>query len=92
MDEVKATVLIKGKVQGVFFRACTQETAQELGLKGWVRNLPLRRVEAVFQGPRPQVEKAIAWCHQGSPSAFVTEVGVSWADPDPDLAEFEIRY
>ncbi|MBI5522625.1 MAG: acylphosphatase [Desulfarculus sp.] len=92
MDEVKATVLIKGKVQGVFFRAYTQETAQELGLKGWVRNLPLRRVEAVFQGPRDQVEKAIAWCHQGSPSALVTEVDVSWSEPDPALAGFEIRY
>jgi len=92
MDEAKATVLIKGKVQGVFFRAYTQETAQELGLKGWVRNLPLRRVEAVFQGPKDQVERAIAWCHQGSPSAFVTEVNVSWSEPDPGLSGFEIRY
>jgi acylphosphatase len=92
MDEVKATVLIKGKVQGVFFRAFTQETARELGLKGYVRNLPLRRVEAVFQGPRPRVEQAIAWCHRGSPSALVSEVDVSWGDLDPDLAQFEIRY
>ncbi len=92
MDEVKATVLIKGKVQGVFFRAHTQDTARELGLKGYVRNLPLRRVEAVFQGPRPQVEQAIAWCHRGSPAAFVSGVEVSWGDPDPLLGEFEIRY
>ncbi|CAO0821507.1 Acylphosphatase [Desulfarculales bacterium] len=92
MNEVKATVLIKGKVQGVSFRAYTQETARELGLKGYVRNLPLRRVEAVFQGPRPRVKKAIAWCHRGSPSAFVTDVEVSWGDLDPLLGNFEIRH
>lgn len=92
MDLVKATVLIKGKVQGVFFRAFTREQAEALGLAGWVRNLPLRRVEAVFQGPRDQVERAIAWCRQGPPSAAVSEVAVSWGDPDPALAIFEIRY
>lgn len=92
MDEVKATLLIKGRVQGVFFRAHTQEQALKLGLKGYVRNLPLRRVEAVFVGPREQVEKAIAWCRQGPPLAEVSEVMVSWGDPDPELAGFQIRY
>lgn len=92
METVKATVLIKGKVQGVYFRAYTREQAETLGLVGWVRNLPLRRVEAVFQGPRDRVERAIAWCHQGSPAAVVSEVAVSWGDPDPELAIFEIRY
>ena len=92
MEEVKVTLLIKGRVQGVFFRAHTRETAERLGLKGWVRNLPLRRVEAVFQGPRDQVEQAVAWCHQGPPSAVVSEVGVSWGDLDPELRGFEIRY
>ena len=92
MDAVKATLLIKGRVQGVFFRAYTRDTAVELGLTGWVRNLPLRRVEAVFQGPRERVERAIAWCHQGSPNAQVSEVDVSWSDPDPELTVFEIRY
>ncbi|MFH1060853.1 MAG: acylphosphatase [Pseudomonadota bacterium] len=92
MDEVKATLLIKGKVQGVYFRAYTRDMAESLGLQGWVRNLPLRRVEAVFQGPREQVERAIAWCHQGPPSAAVSEVAVSWGDLDPDLAGFTVRY
>lgn len=92
MDEVMATVLIKGKVQGVYFRAHTQQTAQGLGLRGWVRNLPLRRVEAVFQGPKAAVEQAIAWCHVGSPAAAVSEVSVSWGEPDTQLEGFEIRY
>lgn len=92
MDEVKATLLIKGRVQGVYFRAHTQEQALKLGLKGYVRNLPLRRVEAVFVGPREPVEQAIAWCHQGPPRAEVSEVSVSWADPDQQFQGFEIRY
>ncbi len=92
METVKATLLIKGKVQGVFFRAHTRDQAEALGLAGWVRNLPLRRVEAVFQGPREKVEQAIAWCHQGPPAAAVSEVAVSWGDPDPGLKFFEIRY
>ncbi|MCA1905740.1 MAG: acylphosphatase [Desulfarculus sp.] len=92
METVKATLLIKGKVQGVFFRAHTRDQAEALGLAGWVRNLPLRRVEAVFQGPRDQVEKAIAWCRQGPPAAVVSEVTISWSDPDPELKFFEIRY
>lgn len=92
MDEIKATVLIKGRVQGVFFRAHTQQEALSLGLKGYVRNLPLRRVEAIFVGPRARVEQAIAWCHQGPPLADVSEVQVTWSDPDESYQDFEIRY
>ncbi|MBU1274332.1 MAG: acylphosphatase [Proteobacteria bacterium] len=92
MEQVRAVALIKGKVQGVWFRASTQREAQALGLDGYVRNLPLRRVEAVFQGPRPLVERALAWCRQGPPAAEVREVSVSWLEPDPALKGFEVRY
>lgn len=92
MSQVRAVALIKGRVQGVWFRASTRREAQALGLDGYVRNLPLRRVEAVFQGPREAVERALAWCHQGPPAAEVREVNVSWQDPDPGLQGFEIRY
>jgi acylphosphatase len=63
-----------------------------LGLKGHVRNLPLRRVEAIFVGPREAVERAIDWCRQGPPRAEVSEVSVSWAEPDDSYHGFEIRY
>ncbi len=92
MEQVKAVALIKGRVQGVWFRASTKDKADQLGLAGYVRNLPLRRVEAVFQGPRPVVEQALEWCHQGPPGARVSEVNVSWQDPDPSLQGFEVRY
>ncbi|MEW5914612.1 MAG: acylphosphatase [Thermodesulfobacteriota bacterium] len=92
MQQVRAVALIKGRVQGVWFRASTKRVADSLGLAGYVRNLPLRRVEAVLQGPRDKVDQALAWCHQGPAGAQVTEVTVSWQDPDPALKDFHIRY
>lgn len=92
MEQVRAMALIRGRVQGVWFRASTKQMADSLGLAGYVRNLPLRRVEAVFQGPRHKVEQALAWCQQGPPAAQVSEVRVSWQEPDPSYQGFEVRY
>lgn len=90
--EVCAELIIHGRVQGVFFRASTRAEAESLGLKGWVKNLPLMRVEAVLQGPEDKVKQAIEWCHQGPPGAKVTRVEVKWDSPRNDLNEFQIRY
>jgi len=93
MSELAAArVQVIGRVQGVWFRASTQEEAARLSLAGWVRNMPDGNVEAFFQGPRDLVEKAIAWCHHGPPLARVTEVRVQWVEPDDDAAEFQVRY
>ena len=67
-------VFISGLVQGVFFRAHTRRKAFELGLSGWVRNLADGRVEAVFEGPKEQVEEMVSWCHQGPPASQVEKV------------------
>jgi len=71
---VKIKVLISGRVQGVFYRAWTKKKAEELGLAGWVRNLPDGRVEAVFQGRKEKVKEIINWCWQGSPASRVEKV------------------
>lgn len=92
MEECQAHVLISGRVQGVFFRYHAQDEALKRGLKGWVRNLPDGRVEAVFQGDRPALKAMIQWCHQGPPSARVDEVEVAWEDPNPSMEDFLIRY
>ncbi len=76
MTKRRAHVWITGRVQGVFFRAYTQDAAQRLGVAGWVRNLPDGRVEAVFEGDADKVEKMIAWCHEGSPMGRVDRVEV----------------
>jgi len=91
-DQVRAELIIHGRVQGVFFRASTRDEAERLGLKGWVKNLPLMRVEAVLQGPEDKVKEAIQWCQQGPPGAKVTRVEVKWDSPRGDLADFQIRY
>jgi acylphosphatase len=85
-------VFISGRVQGVFFRAYTEQEAKKLGVKGWVRNLPDGRVEAVFEGENSAVDQMVAWCHKGSPSAKVTDVEVIEEPYKGEFSDFEIRY
>jgi acylphosphatase len=66
-----------GLVQGVFFRATCVRLARELALAGWVRNTTDGRVEAVFEGSNEAVDRMIAWCREGPPSAHVTSIEVS---------------
>jgi len=76
MNKKRARVWIAGRVQGVFFRAYTQDAARRLGVSGWVRNMRDGRVEAVFEGDAERVEQMIAWCHEGSPMGRVDSVEV----------------
>jgi len=91
-DEARAHVIFRGKVQGVFFRANTEGRARELGLKGWVRNLPDGSVESVFEGPREAVKKAIEWCKSSQPHARVTDADIDWEDYRGEFSSFEVRY
>ena len=92
MENMRAHLLIDGKVQGVFFRGFTKELAQGLGLYGWVRNLSDGKVEAVFEGPRYLIDKAIKECHAGPPSSRVTDIAVQWEASTGDRKGFLIRY
>lgn len=89
---VRAHVIIRGMVQGVFFRSYTREWARELGVKGWVRNLPDGCVEAVFEGEEGRVKEIIERCRRGPPLAIVEEVRVSWEPYKGEFKEFEIKY
>ena len=62
-------VRVRGKVQGVWYRASAREEAMKLGLNGWVANRPDGSVEVCVEGPRPKLERLLAWCHQGPPAA-----------------------
>ena len=66
--------LIDGKVQGVFYRASAYEKGQLVGVKGWVRNLPDGRVEALIQGDEGQVEEMLDWFWQGPSNSRVSSV------------------
>jgi acylphosphatase len=73
-ERIARHIHIKGKVQGVFFRAWTIEQANELGLDGWVRNRHDGSVEAVVAGSAAAVDEMIARCHRGSPPSRVDKV------------------
>ncbi len=75
-DKRTVTVRIEGRVQGVYYRAWTYETAQSLGLDGTVRNTDDGAVEAVFSGPADRVAKMLKLCERGPEAARVTKVTV----------------
>ena len=82
---------ISGRVQGVFYRASTYDTAQTLNLTGWVRNLPDGRVEAVACGNVEQLAKLKTWLEKGPSMAKVECVDVMDLSEIPDIDGFEIR-
>lgn len=84
-------VIFRGRVQGVFFRANTKAKARELGVRGWVRNLPDGTVEAFFEGSEGAVREIIEWCRYHQPYAQVTGVDVEWCGGEGHEG-FEIRY
>ncbi|KRT72893.1 MAG: acylphosphatase, acylphosphatase [Deltaproteobacteria bacterium CSP1-8] len=88
----EAHVVVSGRVQGVFFRASTRDVAMRCGVRGFVRNLPGRQVEAVLQGERAAVEKVILFLREGPPGAVVTGIAVDWRDPAETYEGFHVRY
>jgi len=94
MDKkIRARAMIRGRVQGVFFRAETKRAADELKVAGWVRNRPDRTsVEAEFEGDKEKVDSLIQWLYQGSPLSDVTGVDIVWDDFKGDFQTFDIRH
>ena len=88
----RAHLFISGMVQGVFFRYTTKSEADELGLKGWVKNLIDGRVEVVIEGEKRDVEKLVAWCHVGPPGSIVRNVDCEWGDSTGEYSFFSIKY
>jgi acylphosphatase len=84
-------VVVSGRVQGVFFRASTRDAAARWGVRGFVRNLPDGRVEAVLQGDRAAVEMVVAFMREGPPGAYVEEADVEWRTPAEMCDGFLVR-
>lgn len=83
--------IVHGRVQGVFFRASTRQRARELGLTGWVKNLPDGRVEALAHGPPEALDTFQEWLWQGPSAARVTQVETTPTQDHPVPTDFEIR-
>ncbi len=76
MPLVRVRLLVRGRVQGVWFRGATQEEAHRLGVAGWVRNRPDGTVEAEVEGTREAIDALVAWAHRGPSAARVTDVAI----------------
>lgn len=90
-ETMRVELKIRGRVQGVWYRASARAAAQERRLVGWVRNADDGSVEAVAEGPREALEDFIAWCHKGPPAARVDAVDASWSSPLGGFDAFEVR-
>lgn len=85
--------LVTGQVQGVFYRAFTSRVAKQLGLRGYVRNLPpqTQSVEVVAEGEKAKLEELIRQLEGGPPEALVDRVEVKWSDFTGEYVNFEVR-
>lgn len=83
-------IFVEGRVQGVFFRHYTRETATVYNIKGWVRNLHDGRVEMVCEGSGEDIEKMIEWCRQGPPGSHVGKIDTAWEEYRGEFEYFEI--
>jgi acylphosphatase len=87
---IRRRVVVKGDVQGVFFRDSTQQRAESRGVAGWVANRPDGTVEAVFEGDDDAVEDLVRFTREGPRRAEVRDVDVSEEEPG-GLEGFETR-
>ena len=88
---IRAHITVEGRVQGVGFRANTNRMANQLGLKGWVRNLRDGKVEIITEGDPELIERLIQWCHRGPTSAYVSKVSVEKTDAKGEFRGFSIK-
>jgi acylphosphatase len=89
-EEIRAELIISGRVQGVMYRAAAQAEALRLGLCGEVGNLPDGGVEITVEGERTAVEELIAWCRHGPTHARVDAVQVRFAPIRREFRTFRV--
>ncbi|HZB05182.1 MAG TPA: acylphosphatase [Thermoleophilaceae bacterium] len=89
-EPVRRRVVVRGNVQGVFFRDSCRREARSRGVAGWVTNRPDGMVEAVFEGEPDAVDAVVEWCARGPRGADVTSVEDTTEEPE-GLSDFEVR-
>ena len=89
-SKVRRRVVVRGDVQGVFFRDSVRGEAEQRGVAGWVENRADGAVEALFEGAAADVEALIEFCRSGPPRAEVRDVQLSEEEPT-DLEGFRVR-
>jgi len=82
--------MVRGRVQGVYFRASALREARRLGLTGWVANRPDGAVELVAEGEEDQVKDLLAWTQHGPSTARVEKVDTRWRSYTGEFSDFKI--
>ena len=91
MDNTRWRLLVSGRVQGVYYRASTQEMASSLGLTGYACNLPDGRVQIIAEGPKDGLNQLKTWCADGPPAARVDSVDATLETPTGEFSDFGVR-
>lgn len=84
--------VVRGRVQGVSFRYYTQARARQLGISGWVKNLPDGSVEVMAAGDRASLNALLDFLRVGPRSARVADLSVEWRTPPETFRDFDVRY
>jgi len=84
-------LIISGSVQGVFYRHNTNQVANRLGLKGFVRNLPNGNVEVIAEGNEEKLNELIEFCKKGPESAHVDNIKIEYEKPTKEFNTFSIK-
>ncbi len=90
MANKRVQVIVRGRVQGVYFRAATQREARRLGLTGWVKNRADGGVELVAEGEEDSIKELTSWANHGPSAARVDSVDVRWRGYTGEYPEFSI--
>ena len=88
---VRAHIKVRGRVQGVGFRAYVQQAGAQIGVTGWVRNVGWNEVEAVAEGPKAKIELFVEAVKRGPSVSRVDESEVGWETPSGEFRSFEMR-
>jgi acylphosphatase len=89
--KVRIRIIVRGRVQGVFFRSAAAEQARALGISGWARNLNDGSVEIVGEGERRHLEILLAWARKGPAHAHVQGVQTEWDSYQGETGPFQVR-
>jgi acylphosphatase len=89
-EAIRRRAVVRGNVQGVFFRDSTREEAEKAGVNGWVSNRSDGAVETVLEGPEDAVQRVLRFLKEGPSRADVEDVEVSEEEPE-GLSSFEVR-
>ena len=88
----RAEILVRGFVQGVFYRHTAKGEASQLHLTGSVRNLRDGRVEVICEGAEADIGRLVEWCRRGPQGAIVEHVDVVWKEYTGEFKDFRILY